>query len=136
MFTDNVYRGWGHELCAHELHEVPVGELRHRVWEGERPGGGHLPAVPGERDLAADCDQRHGQCCDNHQEQDQELPHIQLPLDRGEVCEVGAEEGELGVSIGGARHIARYLWGGGVVTPAAYNRSRSVINILLLHNFN
>ena len=58
-FTDNVHRGGGHELGAHKLHEVPVGQLRHRVGEGERPDGGHLPAVTGERHLAADRDQGH-----------------------------------------------------------------------------
>ena len=119
VFTDNVHCGRGHELGPHKLHEVPIGQLSYCVWEGERPDGGHLPAVPGERDLAADRDQGHGQSCDYHQEQDQERPHVQLPLGRGEMCEVRAEEGELCVSVSGARDIARYLWGGGVVTPAA-----------------
>ena len=119
VITDNVHRSRGHELGPHELHQIPVGQLGHGVGEGERPDGGHLPAVARERHLAADRDQGHGQSCDYHQEQDQERPHVQLPLGRGEMCEVRAEEGELGVSVSGARDIARYLWGRGVVTPAA-----------------
>ena len=118
-FTDNVHRGGGHELGAHKLHEVPVGELRHRVGEGERPDGGHLPAVAGERDLAADGDQGHRQGRDYHQEQDQERPHVQLSLGRGEVREVGAEEGEVNVSVRSARRLAGDLRSGGVVTPPA-----------------
>ena len=118
VFTDNVHRSRGHELGPHELHQVPVWQLGHGVGEGERPDGGHLPAVAGERHLAADRDQGHGQSCDYHQEQDQERPHVQLPLARGEVREVGAGEGEVSVGVGGARRLTRDLGGGGVVTPA------------------
>ena len=131
VFTDNVHCCRGHELGPHKLHEVPVRQLRHRVGEGERPDGGHLPAVAGERHLAADRDQGHRQCRDDYQEQDQERPHVQLPLDRGEVREVGAEEGEVSVGVCVARHLIRDLRGGGVVTPAACNTSRSVIYMSL-----
>ena len=118
VITDNVHCSGGHELGPHELHQIPVGQLGHGVGEGERPDGGHLPAVAGEGHLAADRDQGHCQSRDYHQEQDQERPHVQLPLARGEVREVGAGEGEVSVGVGGARGLTRYLGGGGVVTPA------------------
>ena len=119
VFTDNVHCSRCHKLGPHELHKVPVGQLRHGVGEGERPHGGHLPAVAGERHLAADRDQGHRQSRDYHQEQDQERPHVHLPLACGELREVGAEEIEVSVGVGGARRLTRDLGGGGVVTPAA-----------------
>ena len=121
--TDNVHRGGGHELGAHELHKVPVGEPRHGVGEGERPHGGDVPGA-GERDLAADHDQGHRQGRDHHQEHDEERPHVQLPVDASEARELGVEEAELGV--GEVRPLARDLRRRRVEASPAWNRSVAV----------